>query len=262
MRENKLKRIWADGGKTVNGWLAIPNGFSAELMAHQGFDSLTVDMQHGMVDYQAAVSMLQAVSTTDTVPLVRVPWNEPGVLQKVLDAGAYGVICPMINSRAEAEAFVSACRYPPAGSRSFGPIRATIYGGADYPTHANDEILTLAMIETKEAMEALDSILEVPGLDGIYVGPADLSNSLGCTPKFDQEEQKVVDAIGSIIKTAKRHNKVAGIHCGSPSYIKRMWDIGFDYATLLSDARMMAMKAGELLPELKQTAGGTKSSAY
>lgn len=262
MRENRLKRLWAAGEKTVNGWLAIPNGFSAELMAHQGFDSLTVDMQHGVVDYQAAVSMLQAISTTATVPLVRVPWNEPGVLQKVLDAGAYGVICPMINSRAEAEAFVSACRYPPLGSRSFGPIRATLYGGADYPKHANDEVLTLAMIETKEAMAALDSILAVEGLDGIYVGPADLSNSLGCTPKFDQEEQPVVDAIQSIIKTTKRHGKVAGIHCGSPAYIKRMWDIGFDYATLLSDARMMAMKAGELLPELKAKAGGTKSSAY
>lgn len=262
MRENRLKRLWAAGEKTVNGWLAIPNGFSAEIMANQGFESVTVDMQHGMVDYQAAVSMLQAISTTDTVPLVRVPWNEPGVLQKVLDAGAYGVICPMINSRAEAEAFVAACRYPPLGSRSFGPIRASIYGGADYPVHANSEILTLAMIETKEAMAALDSILEVEGLDGIYVGPADLSNSLGCTPKFDQEEQPVVEAIQSIIDTTKRHKKVAGIHCGSPAYIKRMWAIGFDYATLLSDARMMAMKAGELLPELKAKTGGAKSSAY
>ncbi len=262
MRENRLKRLWAAGEKTVNGWLAIPNGFSAEIMAHQGFDSLTVDMQHGVVDYQAAVSMLQAISTTDTVPLVRVPWNEPGVLQKVLDAGAYGVICPMINSRVEAEAFVSACRYPPLGSRSFGPIRALLYGGADYPARANDEVLTLAMIETKEAMAALDSILEVEGLDGIYVGPADLSNSLGCTPKFDQEEQPVVDAIRSIIGTAKRHRKFAGIHCGSPAYIKRMWDLGFDYATLLSDARMMAMKAGELLPELKAKTGGSKSGAY
>lgn len=262
MRENKLKRQWAAGEKTVNGWLAIPNGFSAEIMAHQGFDSLTIDMQHGVVDYQAAVSMLQAISTTDTVPMVRVPWNEPGVLQKVLDAGAYGVICPMINSRAEAEAFVSACRYPPMGSRSFGPIRATIYGGADYPSHANDEVLTLAMIETKQAMADLDAILEVEGLDGIYVGPADLAISLGVAPGFDPEDKTVVDAIQSIVDTTKRHNKIAGIHCGSTAYIKRMWSIGFDYATLLSEARMMAMKAGELLPELKERTGGTKSSTY
>jgi 4-hydroxy-2-oxoheptanedioate aldolase len=262
MRENRLRRLWTAGEKTVNGWLAIPNGFSAEVMAHQGFDSLTIDMQHGIVDYQAAVSLLQAISTTDAVPMVRVPWNEPGVLQKMLDAGAYGVICPMINSRAEARAFVSACRYPPLGSRSFGPIRATIYGGADYPKHANDAVLTLAMIETRQAMDELAAILEVEGLDGIYVGPADLAISLGCTPGFDPEEKTVVDAIRTIIDTTRRHRKFAGIHCGSPAYIKRMWSIGFDYATLLSDARMMAMKAAELLPELKDRSGGPASSTY
>jgi 4-hydroxy-2-oxoheptanedioate aldolase len=262
MRENRLRRVWAAGGKTVNGWLAIPSGFSAEIMAHQGFDSLTIDMQHGVVDYQVAVSMLQAISTTDTVPLVRVPWNEPGVVQKVLDAGAYGVICPMINTRAEAEAFVSVCRYPPMGSRSFGPIRATIYGGADYPKHANDEVLTLAMIETAQAMANLDAILEVDGLDGIYVGPADLAISLGITPGFDPEDKTVVDAIQSIIETTKRHGKFAGIHCGSPGYIKRMWSIGFDYATLLSDARLMGMQTAALLGELKERTGGTGSSTY
>jgi 4-hydroxy-2-oxoheptanedioate aldolase len=262
MRENKLRRLWAAGGKTVNGWLAIPSSFSAEIMAHQGFDSLTIDMQHGVVDYQVAVSMLQAISTTDTVPLVRVPWNEPGVVQKVLDAGAYGVICPMINTQAEAEAFVSVCRYPPLGSRSFGPIRATIYGGADYPKHANDEVLTLAMIETSQAMANLDAILKVEGLDGIYVGPADLAISLGITPGFDPEDKTVVDAIRSIIETTKRHGKIAGIHCGSPGYIKRMWSIGFDYATLLSDARIMAMKAAEFMPELKERTGAAGSSTY
>ncbi len=262
MRANELKRLWAAGEKTVNGWLAIPNGFSAEIMAHQGFDSLTIDMQHGIVDYQAAVSMLQAISTTDTVPMVRVPWNEPGILQKMLDAGAYGVICPMINTAAEAAAFVSVCRYPPMGSRSFGPIRATIYGGADYPGHANDQVLTLAMIETEQAMNNLDAILDVEGLDGIYVGPADLAISLGCKPGFDPEEKKVVEAIRQIVDTTKRHEKFAGIHCGSTAYIKRMWEIGFDYATLLSEARMMAMKAGELLPELKDRTGGAQSSTY
>jgi len=262
MRANELKRRWATGAKTLNGWLAIPAGFSAELMAHQGFDSLTVDMQHGMVDYQAAVSMLQAISTTATVPLVRVPWNEPGILQKMLDAGAYGIICPMINSPAEAEAFVAACRYPPTGSRSFGPIRATIYGGADYPKHANAEVLTLAMIETKEAVANLGGILAVEGLDGVYVGPADLANSLGIAPGFDPEDETVVEAIRTIVDTTKQHGKVAGIHCGSPGYIERMWSIGFDYATLLSDARLMAMKATELVSQLKDRSGGPASSTY
>jgi 4-hydroxy-2-oxoheptanedioate aldolase len=121
MRENKLRRLWTSGGAAVNGWLAIPNSFSAETMAHQGWDSLTVDMQHGVVDYQAMVTMLQAVSTTETVPMVRVPWLEPGILMKALDAGAYGVICPMVNSRADAQNLVAWTHYAPRGTRSFGP---------------------------------------------------------------------------------------------------------------------------------------------
>lgn len=262
MRENRLRQLWDAGEKTVNAWLGIPNSFSAEIMAQQGFESATIDMQHGLVDYPASIGMLQAISTTDTVPLVRVPWNEPGIIMKSLDAGAYGIICPMINSKAEAESFVSSVRYLPVGSRSFGPIRATMYAGADYYKHANETVLALAMIETKEAMAALDDILAVPGLDGIYVGPADLSLSLGQTPKMDQDEQPVVDAIQQIIDTTKKHKKYAGIHCGSVSYIKKMWSIGFDYATLLSDARMLAMKCGEMLPELQAKGSGGKSVGY
>jgi 4-hydroxy-2-oxoheptanedioate aldolase len=251
MRENALKRRWAEGQATVNGWLAIPSAFSAEVMANQGWDSLTVDMQHGIVDYQAMVTMLQAISTTATVPMVRVPWREPGIIMKSLDAGAYGVICPMINTAAECEELVSACRYPPRGNRSFGPIRALIYGGADYPRHANDQVLAIAMIETCQAVENLDDILAVPGLDGIYVGPADLSNSMGHTPTFDQEERPVVEAIEHIVRTARRKGVRAGIHCGAPAYAKRMMALGFDFATLLSDARLMTMKAQEIVAAMK-----------
>ncbi|MDP9137324.1 MAG: aldolase/citrate lyase family protein, partial [Pseudomonadota bacterium] len=175
MRPNPLKKLWASGGAAVNGWLAIPNSFSAEVMAHQGWDSLTLDLQHGLLDYGAVVPMLQAISTTGVAPLARVPWLEEGILMKLLDAGCYGLICPMINSRAECERFVQACRYPPRGGRSFGPIRALLYGGADYFAHANEEIVLLAMVETKAALDDLEGILSVPGLDGIYVGPADLS---------------------------------------------------------------------------------------
>src|SRR6185369_11917132 len=161
MRPNPLRTLWQSGGAAVNGWLAIPNGFSAETMAHQGWDSLTVDLQHGVVDYQTAVTMLQAISTTPTVPLARVPWLDPGILMKMLDAAVYGVICPMINSAEEARRLVAACRYPPKGTRSFGPIRALLYGGADYPKHANDTILVIAMIETRDALTNLDEILAV-----------------------------------------------------------------------------------------------------
>src|SRR5688500_15797495 len=140
MRENRLRTLWKAGQPAVNGWLAIPNGFSAETMAHQGWDSLTIDLQHGVVDYQAMVQMLQAISTTETVPVVRVPWLEPGIIMKALDAGAYGVIVPIVNTAAEAEAAVSACRYPPRGIRSHGPIRAALYGGRDYIARADEEV--------------------------------------------------------------------------------------------------------------------------
>src|SRR5687768_17609011 len=158
MRENRLRTLWKSGGAAVNGWLAIPNGFSAETMAHQGWDSLTIDLQHGVVDYPAMVTMLQAISTTPTVPIVRVPWLEPGILMKALDAGAYAVICPMVNTREDAQKLVAWTSYAPMGTRSFGPVRAAIYGGADYATEANRTIVRFAMIETAQALDNLDAI--------------------------------------------------------------------------------------------------------
>ena len=143
----------------INGWLQIPNSFTAELMANQNWDSLTLDMQHGVIDYSHAISMLQAISTTDVTPLARVNWNEPGQIMKILDAGAYGIICPMVSNKKEAENFVQACMYPPHGYRSFGPVRGLIYGGPDYANEANNEILKFAMIETKESLEKLDEIM-------------------------------------------------------------------------------------------------------
>ncbi|MEP7058603.1 MAG: aldolase/citrate lyase family protein, partial [Caldimonas sp.] len=156
MRENRLRALWKSGATALNGWLAIPNGFATETMAHQGWDSLTIDMQHGVVDYQAMVGMLQAISTTPTVPVVRVPWLEPGILMKALDAGAYAVICPMVNTREDAQKLVAWTHYAPRGTRSFGPVRALLYGGADYPQHADQTIVTFAMIETAKALDNLD----------------------------------------------------------------------------------------------------------
>src|SRR5207245_79262 len=172
VRENTLRTIWARGEAVVRGWLSTPSAFCAEVMAHQGFGSLTVDMQHGVVDYQVAVTMLQAVSTTPVIPLARVPWNDPARLMKILDAGVYGVICPMISTRAQAEALVAACKYPPRGYRSFGPVRASLYAGSDYGDRADDDIVVMPMIETAEALKNLDAILSVPGVGAIYVGPA------------------------------------------------------------------------------------------
>ena len=212
MRKNKLKQMFKEGKPIVNAWLQIPSAFSAEVMSHQGWDSCTIDMQHGVVDYPNALTMLQAISTTETIPLARVNWNEPGQIMKILDAGCYGVICPMVSNRKEAENFVRACQYPPKGYRSFGPIRGLLYGGADYSKHADFEILKLAMIETKEALEKLDEILDTPNLDGIYIGPADLSLAIGQKPSFDKPEgDPVYDVIMKILEHAKKNKLIAGI---------------------------------------------------
>jgi len=255
MRANRLRQIFDTGGAAVNGWLALPTSFSAEVMAHQGWDSLTVDMQHGVVDYAQALHMFTAISTTGVVPLARVPWLDAGIVMKVLDAGAYGVICPMVNNRTDAEAFVSAARYPPRGRRSFGPIRALLYGGADYPAHANDTVLTIAMVETAEALDNLDAIMSVDGLDAVYIGPADLSNALGCTPKFDQDEAPVVEAIDAIAAAAKRNGIVAGIHNGTPKYARKMIGKGFQFVTIGSDSRFIAAGAKAIVEAMRGVQG-------
>lgn len=251
MRENRLRTLWAADQTAVNGWLAIANPFSAEVMAHQGWDTLTIDMQHGLIDYQAMTSMLQAISTTTTVPIVRVPWLEPGILMKTLDAGAYGVICPMVNTRDEAQRFVAYTSYAPRGSRSFGPVRALIYGGADYPTQANDTIVRFAMIETAQALDNLDAILSVEGLDAIYIGPSDLSLSLGCKPVFDDVEPKAAQAIAHIVERAKAHGVKAGIHNGRPDVAKARIALGYRFVTLSSDARLMAAGAQDMLGAMR-----------
>ena len=264
MRPNPLKRLWAAGGAAVNGWLAIPNSFAAETMAHQGWDSLTIDLQHGINDYATAIPMLQAISTTAVTPLARLPWLEEGICMKMLDAGCYGLICPMIDSAADAARFVAACRYPPLGRRSFGPIRALLYGGADYPAKANDEIVLLAMIETRGGLENLEEILAVPGLDGVYIGPADLSAALGCTPRFDQDEKPVVDAIEHIVRRTRARGLVAGIHNGTPAYALKMIALGFQFVTIASDARLLAARAGEVVGEMRrglQRESGDKPAA-
>jgi len=255
VRENALKKIWARGEAVVNGWLSIPSGFSAEVMAHQGFDSLTIDMQHGVVDYQVAVSMLQGISTLGVVPLARVPWNDPARLMKILDAGAYGVICPMINTAQEAEAMVRACKYPPRGFRSWGPVRASLYAGSDYGDHANVETIVMPMIETAEALKNLDEILSVDGVDAIYVGPSDLSLAMGLKPRLDQTDPPVVDAQKKIVAACKRHNVVAGIHNATATYALKMIAEGYQFVTLASDSRFMAAKAAEEVGIVRDESG-------
>jgi 4-hydroxy-2-oxoheptanedioate aldolase len=262
MRPNGLRTLWQQGGAAVNGWLAIPNGFSAEVMAHQGWDSLTIDMQHGVVDYQAMVSMLQAVSTTATVPVVRVPWLEPGILMKTLDAGAYAVICPMVNTRQDAQNLVAWTNYAPRGTRSFGPVRAMLYGGPDYPQYANETVVRFAMIETRQALENLDEILTVEGIDAVYIGPSDLSLSLGCRPVFDDLDPDAAQAVEHILARAQANGVVAGIHNGTPEAALARIAKGFQFVTISSDARLIAAGAQQLISKMRAAPPSPAPGSY
>jgi len=257
MAQNKLRQIWSSGKAAVNGWLAIPSGFSAEVMAQCGWDSVTVDMQHGVQDYQSMVQCFQAMQAHPVTPLVRVPWNEPGIVGKVLDGGAMGVICPMINTRAEAEAFVSYCKYPPAGARSNGPIRAAMYGEASgYQVTANEETLCIPMIETRQAVGNIDDILEVKGIAGIYIGPSDLGFSYGLVPKLDRDEPEILAAYEKVLAACKKRGVYAGIHCASPAYAGRAIAMGFRLVTIANDSGLMAMAARNAVAAVRKESGG------
>ncbi|GAB2557399.1 HpcH/HpaI aldolase family protein [Spirosoma areae] len=252
MRKNKLKQIWQSGGTVLNGWLHIPSSWSAELMAHAGWDSVTVDMQHGLHSMETAIQLLQAISTTDTVPLARANWNEPGQMMRLLDGGAYGMICPMIDTRTQCEAFVGACRYPPVGYRSFGPTRARVYGGADYGLYANDEIITIAMVETAEALANIDSIASVPGLEAIFVGSADLLLSLTGKMTADSSTQSIINqALSTIVASCRKHNIIAGIFSTSVAECRQLMQQGFRFITLKSDSMILSEYATQLVGELR-----------
>jgi 4-hydroxy-2-oxoheptanedioate aldolase len=251
MRINPLRTLWSLDKAAVNGWLTIGDSFAAETMAQQGWDSLTIDLQHGVIDYTALLPMLQAISTTSTVPVVSVPWLEPGILMKTLDAGAYAVICPIVNTREDAQKLVAWTNYAPQGTRSYGPVRATLYGGADYFEHANATIVRFAMIETAQALDNLDAILSVDGLDAIYIGPSDLSISLGCKPSFDELEPKAAQAVEHILARAKHHGVVAGMHNGAPAAARARTSKGFRFVTVGSDARLLAAGSQEILRAMR-----------
>jgi 4-hydroxy-2-oxoheptanedioate aldolase len=239
MRMNNVKKLWREGKPAIGAWLSIPHCFSAEGMAHTGVDWLCVDMQHGCIDYSDVVPMLTAISTTNVTPFVRVPWNEPAMIMKVLDAGAYGVIVPMVSNREEAERAVAACRYPPTGMRSNGPNRAMYYGGPDYQKHADREMACIVMIETPEGIEKMEEIISTPGLDGAYIGPTDLALALGLPPVMDNDEPLHVATVDRMLALCKKHNVIAGMHTNSSKFTQRYIDQGFQMVMLVSDRGAM-----------------------
>ena len=251
MRPNKIKQMWREGKCVTLGWLSVSHGFTAEIMARQGFDALCVDLQHGTSEMKDVAPLLQAISQTDTVPVVRVAWNEPATIMKALDLGAYGIIVPLVNTAEEAAMAVAACRYPPVGMRSSGPVRALHYGGADYVANANDEIVVMAMIETKEGLANLDAICATPGLDAVYIGPADLSFALGLPPRLDNPDPLHMATCDKIREAAQRHGKKACMHCGSAAFAAGAVKRGFDLVMLTSDLQSMVAGARRQLDDLK-----------
>ena len=245
----------------LNGWLSIPNSFTTESMCKMGWDTLTIDLQHGHNDYTTSIPMVQTITNSNIFCLVRTPWNEPGIIMKMLDLGTMGIIAPMINSKEECEKFVSYCYYPPNGQRSFGPMRAQLLHGTSYFKKANENILSFAMIETEQAITNLDEILSVPNLTGVYIGPADMSISFGLNPKFDVKEDPVYSNIKLIAKKAAEHGKIAGIHNGTTKYAKEMISIGYQLVTISSDFRSMNTHAQEIINQMKNKSEDESDSA-
>ncbi len=248
MRPNILRQMIADKQPIISAWLSIPSSYAAEAAGHQGYHCVAVDLQHGMLGFESAIGMLQAISSTPAVPIVRSPSANAEEIMQLLDAGAYGVICPMVSTPDQARTLVSACRYPPIGSRSFGPARGKLYGGDDYFDRANDEIMTIPMIETVEALENIDGILAVPGIDMIYVGPNDLALDLSEKPGAENSPSKTADAIEHILSRAKVAGVPVGIFCSSADLARQRIAEGFALVTpgndfsLLTQAMSHAVK--------------------
>jgi len=252
VRANRLREVWERGHTALNGWLTIPSSISAEAMAHVGWDSVTVDLQHGLIGLESAVAMIQAVSATTAVPFVRVPWLDPASIMKVLDAGCYGVICPMVNTPADAEALVGACRYPPEGFRSFAPPRAASSADEGYTEKANHTVMALAMIETVSGFDELADIIRVPGLDGVFVGPADLALAFGKRPELGFQDPEILALLVTIAESVRALGKTAGIYCATAGQALRMVSIGYDFVTVGSDLGLLTASAHAALDEVRQ----------
>ena len=248
------------GEAVLNGWLHLPGGVSAELMGRAGYDALTIDLQHGLIGDGGLVGTLQAIAATPAVPLVRVPWLHPPDLMRALDAGAAGVICPMIDTPEQAAALVHACRYAPEGGRSYGPTRARLAHGDDYAQRSNTQTLIFAMIETARALENLDSILDTPGLSGVYVGPADLSLSLSGQATLDFTQGEAAQAVARIADAARQRGLIPGIFTQGGELARHALSLGYTFVTAGSDFALLEGAARRVVNELRGTASVTSTA--
>jgi len=254
MRPNKVKQMWREGKPVTVGWVGSADTYMAEILANVGFDALVLDIQHGMgIGPDRAANWFQAVSTTDTVPMARIPWNQPVWYQWVLDAGAYGVIVPLVNNEEEAIQAGRSCRYPPLGYRSIGPNRANLYAGSDYVKNANDEIVCLVMVESIETIPHLDAMAKAPGIDGFYIGPSDLAFSMGLNPKSFKESAEHSAACQKVLDVARANGLVAGTHCFSIEETVERFQQGFMLCPAISDGSLLASAAKSALARVKIT---------
>ncbi len=244
-----LRQRWGEGHTTFGAWLVVPGLVGAEAVARLGFDYVCADLQHGAVGEEGVLAVIQAVVLGGSRPVVRVRWNEPGAIGRALDAGAEGVIVPMVNSPAEAEAVVRAVRYPPLGVRSFGPFAASLRR-EEYAGTANDLLAAIPMIETADALRRLDDILAVDGVDAVYVGPADLSLSLGLPPGNNDDRAEFRDALATIVAACRQHGVVPGIHASGALAARRLEE-GFRMITVSSDLLAVRTRMAEELDEAR-----------
>ncbi|MBM4420054.1 MAG: hypothetical protein FJ034_00405 [Chloroflexi bacterium] len=253
MRANRVKRLLGEGKPAFGTFMGLGSPVAAESLAHLGFDWLVIDQEHNPFDASLMVSQLQAMSATPTVPLVRVPWNEGVWIKSALDAGAYGVVIPMVNTRAEAEAAVAAVRYPPQGGRRIGGARTRLYGGNDYVERANDEMLLVVMIESAAGVANAQDILSVPGIDAYFIGPSDLCASLGLAQTWEPEYPEFWAALGKVQDAARGTGVAPGIHSNG-ARAKRMVDLGYRFIALGYDSSYLTGGAAAALAEARKGA--------
>lgn len=258
---NPVRNAWAEGRTAFGIWLALPGGPGAEIAADPGFDFACIDQQHGLIGYAEFLAMLQGIKGRGPAPITRVPVNEPGFIGKVLDAGALGVVVPMVNNAKDAAGVVAAFRYPPDGIRSYGPIRAASALGTRFPAVLASEPLCIVMVESREGLENVDEIAATPGVDVIYIGPADLALALDLPPELDKDEPEHVAAVERIREACTRHGIVAGIQCGSGEAARRYAEQGFRLVTVTKDS---ALLTGGIARELAAANGrqGSDRVAY
>jgi 4-hydroxy-2-oxoheptanedioate aldolase len=237
-----LKARWAAGDVTLGAWCMIPSALSAEALGRAGFDWVLVDMQHGCMDYETAVGMIRAIDLSPAAPLARVPWNDPGIIGRVLDAGALGVVVPMIQSVDDARRAADACLYPPAGRRSFGPVRVGMRDGPGYFAGANDRVAVIPMIETADALASVDAIAAVPGVDALFVGPYDLSVALGLSPAENDGKKEFDEALSRVVAAARKAGITAAV-LSSARTAQRRIEQGFQMISIVTDVAAMTASA-------------------